>query len=45
MLTDETIRLHLEGKLTLGLYAIDPSNQRCKWVAIDADYRTPWRIC
>ena len=39
MLTDETIRQHLEGKLTLGLYAIDPSNQRCKWVAIDADYK------
>ena len=39
MLTDETIRQHLEGKLTLGLYAIDPSTQRCKWVAIDADYK------
>ena len=39
MLTDETIRQHLEGKLTLGLYAIDPANQRCKWVAIDADYK------
>ena len=23
----------------IGLYAINPSNQRCKWVAIDADYR------
>ena len=39
MLTDETIRQHLEGKITVGLYAIDPSNQRCKWVAIDADYK------
>ena len=39
MLTDETIRQHLEGKVTVGLYAIDPSNQRCKWVAIDADYK------
>ena len=39
MLTDEIIRQHLEGKLTVGLYAIDPSNQRCKWVAIDADYK------
>ncbi len=38
MLTDETISQHLEGKLAVGLYAIDPSNQRCKWVAIDADY-------
>jgi hypothetical protein len=38
-LTDETISAHLEGRITLGLYAINPSNQRCKWVAIDADYR------
>jgi hypothetical protein len=39
MLTDETIRQHLEGKITIGLYAIDPSTQRCKWLAIDADYK------
>jgi hypothetical protein len=39
MLTDETIRCHLEGKITVGLYAINPSTQRCKWVAIDADYK------
>jgi hypothetical protein len=39
MLTDETIRGHLEGEITVGLYAINPSTQRCKWVAIDADYR------
>ena len=38
-LTDETIRQHLEGKITVGLYAINPSTQRCKWVAIDADYK------
>lgn len=39
MLTDDTIRQHLEGRLTVGLYAINPANQRCKWVAIDADYK------
>ena len=39
VLTSETIRHHLEGKVTVGLYAINPSNQRCKWVAIDADYK------
>ncbi|HZM09981.1 MAG TPA: hypothetical protein VFC15_07205 [Candidatus Limnocylindrales bacterium] len=39
MLTGETIRQHLEGKITVGLYAINPSTQRCKWVAIDADYK------
>ena len=39
MLTDSTIRQHLEGEITIGLYAINPSTQRCKWVAIDADYK------
>jgi hypothetical protein len=38
-LTEETIREHLEGAITIGLYAINPSTQRCKWVAIDADYK------
>jgi hypothetical protein len=38
-LTNDTIRRHLEGDVTLGLYAINPATQRCKWVAIDADYK------
>ena len=38
LLTEKTIGDHLEGKLTIGLYAINPLTQRCKWVAIDADY-------
>ncbi len=38
-LGDATIRQHLEGEVTVGLYAINPANQRCKWVAIDADYK------
>ncbi len=33
-----TIRGHLEGEMTIGLYAINPATQRSKWVAIDADY-------
>src|SRR5689334_20369245 len=37
-LSEATLRSHLEGRLTIGLYAINPSTQRCKWVAIDADY-------
>ena len=37
-LTGKTIGEHLEGKTTIGLYAINPTTQRCKWVAIDADY-------
>src|SRR6185437_8677339 len=40
LLTEKTVSDHLEGKLTMGLYAINPLNQRCKWVAIDADYAT-----
>ena len=31
-----TIRRHLEGEITIALYAINPQTQRCKWVAIDA---------
>ena len=37
-LTPDTIRRHLEGELTIGLYAINPATQCSKWVAIDADY-------
>src|ERR1017187_3450217 len=37
-LTLDTIRRHLEGEITIGLYAINPANQCSKWVAIDADY-------
>jgi hypothetical protein len=39
-LTPETVRRHLAGELTIGLYAINPETQRSKWVAIDADYKT-----
>jgi len=34
----KTIEDHLLGEGTIGLYAINPKNQRCKWAAIDADY-------
>lgn len=37
-LSEATLRSHLEGRITIGLYAINPATQRCKWVAIDADY-------
>src|SRR5260221_4639747 len=36
----ETICQHLNGQLTIGLYAINPKTQRSKWVAIDADYES-----
>ena len=38
LLNEKTVSDHLEGKITIALYAINPQNQRCKWVAIDADY-------
>ena len=34
----ETLRKHLNGQLTVGVYALNPKTQRSKWVAIDADY-------
>jgi len=37
-LTLDTIRRHLEGDITIGLYSINPAIQCSKWVAIDADY-------
>jgi hypothetical protein len=37
-LTLDTIRRHLEGEITIGLYSINPATQCSKWVAIDADY-------
>ena len=38
-LTLETVRQHLAGEITIGIYAINPGTQRSKWVAIDADYK------
>ena len=37
-LSRKTVGQHLDGQITIGLYAINPATQRCKWVAIDADY-------
>lgn len=37
-LSVETVREHLNGQLTIGIYALNPRTQRSKWVAIDADY-------
>jgi hypothetical protein len=38
-LTADSIRRHLEGDITIAVYAINPNTQRSKWLAIDADYR------
>ena len=32
------VRMHLNGDITINLYAINPETQRSKWVAIDADF-------
>ncbi|HEY0308146.1 MAG TPA: hypothetical protein VGB94_08295 [Acidobacteriaceae bacterium] len=32
------VRMHLNGDLTINLYAINPQTQSSKWVAIDADF-------
>jgi hypothetical protein len=32
------VRMHLNGDMTINLYAINPLTQSSKWVAIDADY-------
>jgi len=37
-LTRDTIREHLNGWITIGIYALNPKTQHSKWVAIDADY-------
>jgi hypothetical protein len=45
-LEEPTIRAHLEGRLTIGLYAMNPETQRSKWLAIDADYeRALYDLC
>jgi hypothetical protein len=45
-LKPNTIAIHMTGWATLGLYAINPKNQSCKWLTIDEnppfDDRNPW---
>jgi hypothetical protein len=38
-LTSATLRRHLEGEVTVALYAVNPATQCSKWAAIDADYK------
>jgi hypothetical protein len=38
-LAPATIRRHLEADITLGVYAMNPATQRCKWIALDGDYK------
>jgi hypothetical protein len=34
----DVVRKHLNGDITINLFAINPETQRSKWVAIDADF-------
>jgi hypothetical protein len=34
----DVVRMHLNGDLTINLFAINPETQRSKWVALDADF-------
>jgi hypothetical protein len=38
-LNADIVRRHLEGHITIGLYAVNPATQRCKWIAVDGDYK------
>ena len=38
-LTESIIGRHLEGDITLGIYAMNPHTQCCKWIALDGDYK------
>jgi hypothetical protein len=44
-LDDGVVRMHLNGDITISLYAINPETQRSKWVAIDADFDGSWSPC
>jgi hypothetical protein len=38
-LSADIVRRHLEGHITIGVYAVNPATQRCKWIAVDGDYK------
>jgi hypothetical protein len=38
-LNSDAVRMHLNGDITINLYAINPETQRSKWVAIDGDFK------
>jgi hypothetical protein len=41
----ETLRRHLEGEITIALYAINPATQGCKWVATTPTTRMRSKTC
>jgi hypothetical protein len=43
LLDADVVRMHLNGDLTINLFAINPETQRSKWIAIDADFEGSMR--
>jgi len=37
LLDSDVVRMHLNGDITINLFAINPETQRSKWIAIDSD--------
>jgi hypothetical protein len=38
LLDADVVQMHLNGDITINLFAINPETQRSKWIAIDADF-------
>jgi hypothetical protein len=38
LLDSDVVRMHLNGGITINLFAINPETQRSKWIAIDSDF-------
>ena len=38
-LSEPMVAKHLEGDVTIGVYAMNPATQCCKWIALDGDYK------
>ncbi|MGB6827989.1 MAG: hypothetical protein WBE41_08110, partial [Terracidiphilus sp.] len=38
LLDADVVRMHLNGDVTINLFAINPETQRSKWIAVDADF-------
>ena len=36
-LTDDVLRLHLKGEVTVGVYQLDPRTNKVKWICTDID--------
>jgi len=44
LLDSDVVRMHLNGDITINLFAINPETQRSKWIAIDSDFDGAIRV-